>query len=66
VSGTRPTRAWLFGKAHKRKDGSYPNEITRERYVYATHISPIFELFFINYLFTIDVVSGIINLIQHT
>jgi len=34
--------------------------------VYATLISLVFELFFINYLFTIDVVSGVINLIQHT
>jgi hypothetical protein len=24
VSGTPPTRAWLFGKTHKRNDGSYP------------------------------------------
>jgi hypothetical protein len=34
--------------------------------VYATHIFLVFELFFINYLFTIDVVSSVLNLIQHT
>jgi hypothetical protein len=29
-SGGTPTRAKFFVKAHKKKDGTYPNEATRE------------------------------------
>jgi len=31
--GTPPTRAKFFVKAHKKKDGTYPNDVTRERCV---------------------------------
>jgi hypothetical protein len=32
-SGTPPTRAKFFVKAHKKKDGNYPKEATREIFV---------------------------------
>jgi hypothetical protein len=31
--GTPPTCTKFFVKAHTKKDGTYPNDVTRERYV---------------------------------
>jgi hypothetical protein len=62
--GTPPTRAQAYIKTHTKKDGSYPNDIVKERCVCYSSFIYCFT-YMCNYLFTMHISLTHQHLILH-
>jgi hypothetical protein len=65
TNGTPPTRAQTYLKSHKKKDGSYPNDIIKERCVCYSSFISCFTYMCDNF-FTINTCLMHQHLIQYT